>query len=117
MPRTKGGFTTRRRHKKWLKAAKGYWGRRKSLVRQARTTVQRAYRYAWRDRRQRKREFRRLWMIRIGAAAKMNGTSYSRFIHGLSKAGIEIDRKVLADLAVYDIAIFQKMVELSKSPS
>jgi large subunit ribosomal protein L20 len=114
MPRAKGGFKTRRRHKKWLKAAKGYWGRRKNLFRQVRSTVQRALRYAWRDRRQRKREFRRLWIIRIAAAVKPSGLSYSRFIGALAKAGVALDRKVLADMAVYDTAAFEQLIALAK---
>ena len=114
MPRTKGGVTTRRRHKKWLKAAKGYWGNRKSLIRQARSTVMRAYRYAWRDRRQRKRNFRALWIVRISAAAKQQGTSYSKLIHGLAKKNVALDRKILADLAVYDSAVFEQIVALAK---
>ncbi len=114
MPRTKGGFTTRRRHKRVLKAAKGYWGNRKSLIRQARSTVMRAYRYAWRDRRQRKREMRKLWIVRISAAAKQNGTSYSKLIHGLTQKSIEIDRKILSDLAIYESAIFTQIVSLAK---
>ena len=115
MPRTKGGVKTRRRHKKWLKLAKGFWGRRKNLFRQVKPTVRRAMRYAWRDRRQRKREFRRLWIIRIGAAAKQNGTSYSRLIAGLIRANVAIDRKVLAELAVYDGAIFAEIVGIAKN--
>jgi len=114
MPRTKGGFTTRRRHKRVLKAAKGYWGNRKSLIRQARSTVMRAYRYAWRDRRQRKREMRKLWIVRISAAAKQNGTSYSKLIYGLTQKSIEIDRKILSDLAIYESAIFTQIVSLAK---
>ena len=115
MARTKGGVKTRRRHKRWLKAAKGYWGRRKNLYRQVRHTVQRALRYAWRDRRQRKREFRRLWVNRINAAARQQGTSYSKLIGGLAKAHVALDRKVLADIAVYDAAVFEKVVAISKS--
>jgi large subunit ribosomal protein L20 len=114
MPRTKGGAKTRRRHKRWQKLAKGYWGRRKSLYRQVRHTVQRALRYAWRDRRQRKREFRRLWIARIAAAAKQAGMSYSKLMGALSRAGVELDRKVLADLAVYEAAAFEKVVDLAK---
>jgi large subunit ribosomal protein L20 len=114
MARTKGGVKTRRRHKRWLKAAKGYWGRRKNLYRQARHTVQRALRYAWRDRKARKREFRRLWITRIAAAARQQGTSYSRLMGGLLRSDVQLDRKVLADLAVYDTAVFEKLVAVSR---
>jgi large subunit ribosomal protein L20 len=114
MPRTKGGTKTRRRHKRWLKQAKGYWGRRKNLYRQARHTAQRAMRYAWRDRRQRKREFRRLWIVRIAAAARQHGLSYSRLIGSLQRANVALDRKTLADLAVYEAAAFERIVELAK---
>jgi large subunit ribosomal protein L20 len=94
--------------------AKGYWGRRKNLYRQVRHTVQRALRYAWRDRRQRKREFRRLWITRIAAAARMNGISYSRLIAGLKGAGVVLDRKILAELALHDAAVFERVVSLAK---
>lgn len=117
MPRTKGGVKTRRRHRRWLKLAKGYWGRRKNLYRQARHTAQRAMRYAWRDRRQRKREFRRLWVVRIAAAARQAGLSYSRLIGGLEKAQVQLDRKILADLALYEAAAFERIVELAKQPA
>lgn len=115
MPRAKGGVKTRRRHKKWLKLAKGFWGRRKNLFRQVKHTVRRAMRYAWRDRRQRKRDFRRLWIVRIGAAAKQNGTSYSRFIAGLARANVALDRKVLAEMAVYDSGVFTEIVGIAKT--
>ena len=106
MSRVKRGVTKQRRHKKILDAAEGYYGARSKLVRRARETVERAQKYAYRDRKQRKREFRRLWIARINAAAREHGLSYSRLIAGLAKAGIELDRKNLADLAVADPAAF-----------
>jgi large subunit ribosomal protein L20 len=115
MPRVKGGFKARRRHKKVLKQAKGYRGGRSKLYRSAVETVNRALNYAYRDRRVRKREFRRLWIVRINAAAREHGLSYSRFIDGLTKAGVEVDRKILADLAVNDPAAFGKFAELADS--
>ncbi len=115
MPRTKGGFKTRRRHKKLIKMAKGYWGQRKNVFRRAKETVERALVYAYRDRRQKKRDFRRLWQVRINAAARLNGLSYSKFMGGLKKAGIELDRKVLANLAITEPETFAKLVELAKA--
>ncbi|MCD6548011.1 MAG: 50S ribosomal protein L20 [Thermodesulfobacterium sp.] len=115
MPRTKGGFKTRRRHKKLIKLAKGYWGQRKNVFRRAKETVERALVYAYRDRRQKKRDFRRLWQIRINAAARLNGLNYSKFIGGLKKAGIELDRKVLANLAINEPEVFAKLVEIAKA--
>jgi len=114
MPRVKRGFKARRRRKKYLKAAKGYRGARSRLYKHAKETVHRGWVYAYRDRRQRKRNFRRLWIARINAAARINGMSYSRFIGGLHKAGIELDRKVLADMAVFDLAGFAKVAEAAR---
>jgi large subunit ribosomal protein L20 len=93
-----------------MKAAKGFWGGRRRLYRQAAPTVRRAWRYATRDRRAKKREFRRLWVVRINAAARRCGTSYSRLMGWMKKAGVELDRKILADLAVHDVAGFDKVV-------
>jgi large subunit ribosomal protein L20 len=115
MPRAKGGFKTRRRHKKLLKLAKGYWGQRKNVFRRAKETVERALVYAYRDRKQKKRDFRRLWQIRINAAARLNGLNYSKFMGGLKKAGIELDRKVLANLAINEPEVFSKLVEIAKA--
>jgi large subunit ribosomal protein L20 len=115
MPRVKRGVTARRRHKKVLDQAKGYRGRRKSVYRVAKQAVIKAGQYAYRDRRQRKRQFRALWIARINAAARECGLSYSRFIDGLNKAGVEVDRKVLADLAVFDKAAFAQLAATSKA--
>ena len=115
MPRVKRGVQARARHKKILKAAKGYRGRRKSVFRVAKQAVIKAGQYAYRDRRQRKRQFRALWIARINAAARASGLSYSRFMDGLNKAGIELDRKVLADLAVFDKPAFAALVEKVKA--
>jgi large subunit ribosomal protein L20 len=115
MPRVKRGVTARARHKKILKQAKGYRGRRKSVFRVAKQAVIKAGQYAYRDRRQRKRQFRALWIARINAAARTCGLSYSRFIDGLSKAGIALDRKVLADIAVFDKAAFAVLAEKAKA--
>lgn len=115
MARVKRGVIARRRHKKVLKQAKGYYGARRKVFRVARQAVFKAGQYAYRDRRQRKRQFRRLWIARINAAARNNGLNYSRFINGLSKAGITLDRKVLADMAVNDKAAFAAMVEKAKA--
>ncbi len=114
MPRVKGGVKARRRHKKILKLAKGYWGSRSKTFRTANETVMKALWYAYRDRRVRKRDFRKLWITRINAAARSNGLSYSKFINGLKRAGVNINRKILADLAVNDQAAFQKLVEKAK---
>ena len=114
MPRVKRGVTARARHKKVLDQAKGYRGRRKNVYRIAKEAVMKAGQYAYRDRRQRKRQFRALWIARINAAARINGLSYSRLIAGLKKASIEIDRKVLADLAVHEKAVFAAIVEKAK---
>ena len=115
MARVKRGVIARRRHKKILKRAKGYYGARSRVFRVAKQAVTKAGQYAYRDRRQRKRQFRALWIARINAGARMNGLSYSRFIAGMKKAAIEIDRKVLADLAVHDKAIFGQLVEKAKA--
>lgn len=114
MPRVKRGPQARRRRKKILKAAKGYVGGRRRLFLNAKETVHRAWAYAYRDRRQRKRQFRRLWITRINAASRENGLSYSQFIGGLSRAGVELDRKVMADMAVFDAPGFAKLVETAK---
>lgn len=115
MPRVKRGVTAKARHKKIIALAKGYRGRRKNVYRIAKQAVMKAGQYAYRDRRQRKRQFRRLWIARINAAARQNGLAYSRFMNGLRKASIEIDRKVLADLAVFDKAVFAQLVEKAKA--
>lgn len=115
MPRVKRGVTARARHKKIIKQAKGYYGRRKNVFRVAKQAVIKAGQYAYRDRRQRKRQFRTLWIARINAAARQCGLSYSRFINGLKKAQVEVDRKVLADIAVYDKAAFAALAETAKA--
>lgn len=115
MTRVKGGFHTRRRHKKILKLAKGYFGQKHRVFRRANEQVLKSLWYAYRDRRNRKRDFRRLWITRINAAARRNGISYSRFMHGLKKAGVALDRKILADLAVQDSETFARLAELAKS--
>jgi large subunit ribosomal protein L20 len=114
MPRTKGGFKTRQRRKKILKAAKGFWGGKHRLFRSATEAVDRARKYAYRDRRVRKREFRRLWIIRINAAARMNDMSYSNLMNGLNKAGVEINRKMLSELAATDQQAFARLAEIAK---
>jgi large subunit ribosomal protein L20 len=115
MPRVKRGVTAHARHKKVIDRAKGYRGRRKNVFRVANQAVNRAEQYAYRDRRQRKREFRALWITRINAAARANGLSYSRLINGLHKADINLDRKVLADIAIHDKATFQQLAEKAKA--
>ena len=115
MSRVKRGVTAHRRHKKILKQAKGYYGARSRVFRVAKQAVIKAGQYAYRDRRQRKRQFRALWIARINAGARINGLSYSRFIAGLKKANIEIDRKVLADLAVHEAGAFAAIVEKAKA--
>ncbi len=115
MSRVKGGAVTRRRHKKIIRMAKGHRGTRHKLFRQANESVMHALRYAYEHRRDRKGQFRRLWITRINAAARLNGLSYSKFIDGLGKAKVEIDRKVLADLAVRDQAAFAKIAETAKA--
>ncbi len=114
MPRVKRGVIARARHKKVLKAAKGYRGRRKNVYRVAKQAVMKAGQYAYRDRRQKKRQFRTLWIARINAGARECGLTYSRFMNGLKKAAIEVDRKVLADLAVFDKTAFGQFVEMAK---
>jgi len=115
MARVKRGVVAHARHKKVLKQAKGYYGARRKVYRVAKQAVIKAGQYAYRDRRQRKRQFRRLWIVRINAAARQFDMSYSRFMDGLNKAGIEVDRKVLADLAVHDIAAFGALAEKAKA--
>ena len=115
MPRVKRGVVARRRHKKILKQAKGYYGARSRVFRVAKQAVTKAAQYAYRDRRQRKRQFRALWITRINAASRANGLNYSRLIAGLKKADVLLDRRVLADLAVHDKAAFTKIVEMAKS--
>lgn len=114
MPRVKGGYTSRRRHKKTLKLAKGYFGSKHRLYRTAKAQVMKSYMYAYRDRRVRKRDFRKLWITRINAAARMNGLSYSKFMHGLKVAGVDINRKILADLAVNEPQAFAEIVAIAK---
>ena len=115
MARVKSGTITRARHKKILKLAKGFWGGKHRLFRPANETVMKALWYARRDRRQKKRNFRRLWIARINAAARQNGISYSKLINGLNKAGIQLNRKVLADIAIHDAAGFTALVEKAKA--
>ncbi len=115
MPRVKRGVTARARHKKVLKLAKGYRGRRKNVYRIAKQAVMKAAQYAYRDRRQRKRQFRALWIARINAAARELGMTYSTFMNGLKKSGIGLDRKVLADLAVFDKVAFEKITNQVKN--
>ncbi|CCO07268.1 50S ribosomal protein L20 [Desulfotomaculum varum] len=115
MPRAKSSVVSRRRHKKILKLAKGYRGSRSKLFRVANQAVMKALFYAYRDRRQKKRDFRKLWIARINAATRMNGLTYSRFINGLKKAGVEVNRKMLADLAVNDAKAFSQLVEVAKA--
>ena len=115
MPRVKRGVTARARHKKVLVQAKGYRGRRKNVYRIAKQAVMKAGQYAYRDRRQRKRQFRTLWIARINAAARELGLTYSVFMNGLKKAAIEIDRKVLADLAVFDKPAFAAIAEQARA--
>ena len=115
MPRVKRGLTSRARHRKVLDRAQGYRGRRTNVYRVANQAVNRAEQYAYRDRRQRKRQFRALWIMRINAAARMHGLSYSRFINGLSRANIGLDRKVLAEIAVNDSKAFEQLAEQAKA--
>ncbi|MCA9917530.1 MAG: 50S ribosomal protein L20 [Anaerolineales bacterium] len=112
--RVKGGFTTQRRHKKILSMTKGQWGTRSKLFRRANEAMMKSYWYAYRDRRVRRREFRRLWITRINAATRMHDLSYSRFMHGLKLANVNLDRKALAHLAVRDDAAFAAVVKLAK---
>jgi len=115
MPRVKRGVTTHARHKKVITAAKGYRGRNKNNFRVAIEKVEKGLQYAYRDRRAKKREFRKLWIQRINAAARLNDMKYSTFMNGLSKAGIELDRKVLADLAVREPESFKSLVEQAQA--
>jgi large subunit ribosomal protein L20 len=115
MPRVKRGVTARARHKKILVQAKGYRGRRKNVYRVAKQAVMKAGQYQYRDRRQRKRQFRALWIARINAAARQLGMKYSTFMNGLKKANIEVDRKVLADLAVFDQPAFAALANQAKA--
>ena len=114
MPRVKSGLTTKRRHRKTLKLAKGYWGSKSKVYRPANQQVMKALSNAYADRRRKKRDFRKLWITRINAAARMNGLSYSKFISGLKTAGVEVNRKMLADLAVNDSQTFGQLVEVAR---
>mgnify|MGYP000911326566 FL=1 len=113
--RVKGGFVTRRRHKKILNMTKGQWGSRSKLFRRANEAMMKSYFYAYRDRRNRKRDFRRLWIARINAATRQHGLSYSNFIHGLKVANVRLDRKALADLAVRDETAFAAVIDIAKN--
>lgn len=115
MARVKRGVTSHAKHKKVLKAAKGYYGRRKNTIRTAKQAVERADQYAYRDRKARKRNFRSLWIQRINAAARTHGLTYGRLIDGLNKAGIEIDRKVLSDMAIHEPAAFAAVADKAKA--
>jgi len=115
MPRVKRGVQAHAKHKKVLKAAKGYYGARRKVFRVAKQAVIKAGQYAYRDRRVKKRQFRALWIQRINAAARMNGLSYSRMINGLNKAGVVVDRKMLADIAVHDMPAFSQLAEKAKA--
>ncbi|WP_211746695.1 50S ribosomal protein L20 [Paenibacillus sp. Marseille-Q4541] len=114
MARVKGGFVVRRRHKKVLKLAKGYFGSKHRIFKTANEQVMKSMVYAYRDRRTTKRNFRKLWIVRINAAARMNGLSYSKFMHGLKLAGVDMNRKMLADLAVNDITAFNSLAVVAK---
>ncbi|ECP6097596.1 50S ribosomal protein L20 [Campylobacter jejuni] len=114
MARVKTGVVRRRRHKKVLKLARGFYNGRRKHFRKAKEQLERSLVYAYRDRRRKKRDFRRLWIVRINAACRLNDLSYSRFINGLKKTGIELDRKILADLAMNDAAAFAKIAEAAK---
>jgi len=116
MSRVKSGVVTRRRHKKILKMTKGQWGTKHRLFRRANEAMMKSQWYAYRDRRNRRRDLRRLWIARINAAARLSGLSYSRLMHGLKLAHVELDRKVLADLAVRDAQTFASIVALAKQP-
>jgi large subunit ribosomal protein L20 len=115
MPRVKGGTVTRKRHKRVLKLAKGYYGSKHTLYKVANQAVMKSLQYAYRDRRQKKRDFRKLWIARINAAARINGLSYSRLMHGLKLAGIEVNRKMLAELAVSDEKAFAELASVAKT--
>ena len=114
MPRVKRGTKRHNRRKKILKLAKGYYLNKSKLFKFAKESVEKALGYAYRDRRARKRDFRRLWIIRIGAAARQNGASYNQFMHGLKAAGVDLDRKILADIALQDPTAFSRLVETAK---
>ncbi|MGJ9131079.1 50S ribosomal protein L20 [Campylobacter coli] len=114
MARVKTGVVRRRRHKKVLKLARGFYSGRRKHFRKAKEQLERSLVYAYRDRRRKKRDFRRLWIVRINAACRLNDLSYSKFINGLKKTGIELDRKILADLAMNDAAAFAKIAEAAK---
>ena len=114
MPRVKGGVVSRKRRKRVLKLAKGYFGSKHTLYKTANEQVMKSLQYAYRDRRQKKRDLRKLWITRINAAARMNGLSYSKLMHGLKLAGIEVNRKMLADLAVSDAAAFTALANTAK---
>ena len=114
MPRVKGGYVTRQRRKRVLKLAKGYFGSKHTLYKTAHEQVMRSLAYSYRDRKVRKRDFRKLWIQRINAACQLNGMKYSRFINGLNRAGIEVNRKMLAEMAVNDAKGFAQLVELAK---
>jgi len=115
MPRVKNNVASRKRHKKIIKLAKGYRGAKSKLFKMANQQVMRSLQYAYRDRKARKRDFRKLWISRINAAARINGLSYNKFINGLKLAGVEINRKMLADMAVNDTDAFSRLVELAKA--
>ncbi|HHT47123.1 MAG TPA: 50S ribosomal protein L20 [Firmicutes bacterium] len=117
MPRVKNSVVTRKRRKKILKLAKGYFGAKSKLFRVANQQVMKSLSYAYRDRKNRKRDFRKLWILRINAAARDNGLSYSRFMGGLKKSGVEINRKLLADLAINDPAAFSELVKVAQENS
>lgn len=115
MPRVKGGTVTRKRRKKVLKLAKGYYGSKSTSFKVANQQVMKSYQYAFRDRRQKKRDFRKLWIARINAAARMNNMSYSTLMHGLKLAGIDINRKMLADIAIHDATAFTALTDQAKT--
>ncbi|MGM0903420.1 50S ribosomal protein L20 [Mesobacillus maritimus] len=115
MPRVKGGTVTRKRRKKVLKLAKGYYGSKHTLYKVANQQVMKSLQYAYRDRRQKKRDFRKLWITRINAAARLNGLSYSRLMHGLKLAGVEVNRKMLAELAISDEKAFTQLADVAKA--
>ena len=115
MPRVKGGTVTRTRRKRVLKLAKGYYGSKRTLFKTAKQQVMKSGQYAYRDRRQKKRDFRKLWITRINAAARMNDISYSKLMHGLKLAGIEVNRKMLSDLAIHDEKAFGQLAEKAKT--
>ena len=115
MARVKRGVTTRAKHKRILVQAKGYYGRRKNTIRIARQAVEKAGQYAYRDRKAKKRNFRALWIVRINAATRMEGLTYGQFMHGLKLAGVELDRKVLADLAMHEAEVFKSLVKQAQA--